>query len=137
MTSPPDQSSTPKMPAKPGQSGQAPRREERREAWRPRVVKEHPFNVFESDHQGPDSVPPPSKIQDPTQETTPLEGTRDRSEEDSMEPDYVASEPRMPDQRDRLGSADRHLKTTPDTQNDIRSDTRSDARPNDRTTLGR
>jgi len=80
MPSTPDQPSTRETPA------QREEREQRREAWRPRVVQEHSFNVFESDHRGPDSEPPPMKIQDPTEETTPLEGTRDRSPEDSMEP---------------------------------------------------
>lgn len=127
MPSTPDQPSTPKAPA---QHGQPEQREERREAWRPRVVEEHAFNVFESDHQGPDSEPPPMKIQDPSEETTPLEGTRDRSPEDSLEPDYVATEHTKPAQRDRLGSPDRRLNATPGTGKDTPG-------PKDRTTLGR
>ena len=117
MPSTPDQPSTPKPPAQHGQPEQSGgRREERREAWRPRVVEERSFNVFESDHRGPDSEPPPMKIQDPTEETTPLQGTRDHSPDDSLEPEYVATEHTKPDQRDRLGDNDG---------------------PNDRTTLGR
>jgi hypothetical protein len=134
MARTPDQSSGSKAPAQQPRQSQSEQRHQRHEDWRPRIVQDHSFNVFESDHQGPDSVPPPSKIQDATQETTPLQGTRDHSEEDSLEPDYVASEPdeaaeREPD-KDPLGSPDPHASASRGTASDT-------ARPNDRSTLGR
>jgi hypothetical protein len=141
MARTPDQSSGSKPRAPQAQQppqGQPQQRHGRGEDWRPRMVQDHSFNVFESDHQGPDSMPPPSKIQDAREETTPLQGTRDHSEEDSLEPDYVASEPddadepvrEPPAHKDRLGAPDRHANASPDTPNDT-------VKPNDRTTLGR
>jgi hypothetical protein len=148
MSTDSEQPSTPKTnepPRKPGQ--------EHAEAWRPRMVEDRPFNVFESGHQGPDTVPPSPKVRDPSEDTAPLEGTRDRSDKDSLTPQYAAIErdkpretpparpatspsgnpsgARAPRESGAAGIPDRHQKSGPGNPDD------PSGPPNDRTTLGR
>jgi len=54
------------------------------EAWQPRVLKDAPFNAFESDARGPDSRPGSSTIRDARRDTAPLQGERDLTDHDSI-----------------------------------------------------
>jgi len=54
------------------------------EAWQPRVLKDPPFNSFESDARGPDSRPGSSTIRDARRDTAPLQGERDLTDDDSL-----------------------------------------------------
>jgi hypothetical protein len=63
------------------------------------VEQDSVFNVFVSDHRGPDSEQLPMDIRDAREDTAPLEGSRDRSDPDSVTNDYDAAEA---ERRERL-----------------------------------
>ncbi len=64
----------------------------RHDAWQPRVQKDAPFNAFESDTRGPDSLPGSSTIRDPSRDTAPLQGEHDLSDDDSLVNEYSSNQ---------------------------------------------
>ena len=73
-------SSTPATPA--GSSASKPKREE---AWRPRVDRERVLHGFEGETPEADSILESPEVRDADDDTAPLQGTKDRSDDDSME----------------------------------------------------
>ena len=73
---PPSTSSTP------GSSASKPKREE---AWRPRVDTERVLHGFQGDTPEADSILESPEVRDPEEDTAPLQGSKDRSDDDSME----------------------------------------------------
>jgi len=56
------------------------------EAWQPRVDhSERVFHIFKNETLEADSILESPQIRDPEQDTAPLQGTKDRSDEDSLE----------------------------------------------------
>ena len=67
----------------------------RHEAWQPRVLKDPPFNAFETDGaRSPDVRSPSSTIRDPERDTAPLQGERDISDDDSLANEYTPNQDR-------------------------------------------
>jgi hypothetical protein len=73
-------SSTP--PATSSTPGSAPKREE---AWRPRVDRAGVLHGFQNETPEADSILESPEVRDPEEDTAPLQGTKDRSDEDSLE----------------------------------------------------
>jgi hypothetical protein len=74
-STPPSTSSTPGSASKP----------KRDEAWRPRVDSERVLHGFQNETPEADSILESPEIRDPEDDTAPLQGSKDRSDEDSME----------------------------------------------------
>jgi hypothetical protein len=53
-------------------------------AWRPRVDRDDEFNSFANDHRSPDIMEPSERIIDPKEDTAPLQGEGDRSDDDAL-----------------------------------------------------
>jgi hypothetical protein len=65
----------------------------RHEAWQPRVLKDPPFNAFESDGaRSPDARSPSGTIRDPNRDTAPLQGEGDISDNDSLSNEYTPNQ---------------------------------------------
>ena len=56
----------------------------REEPWRPRMDEEQEFNAFTNDHRSDDDAPLPDEIPDPREDTAPLQGSDDLSDDDSV-----------------------------------------------------
>ena len=59
----------------------------RDEAWRPRVENQRELHGFEGKTPEADSILESPQIRDPEEDTAPLQGTNDRSDDDSLEPE--------------------------------------------------
>lgn len=75
-STPPSTSSTP------GASASKPKRGE---AWRPRIDREPVLHGFQNETPEADSILESPEVRDPEEDTGPLQGTKDRSDDDSME----------------------------------------------------
>jgi len=74
-STPPSTSSTPGPVSKP----------KRDEAWRPRVDSERVLHGFQNETPEADSILESPEVRDPEEDTAPLQGSKDRSDKDSME----------------------------------------------------
>lgn len=74
-STPPSTSSTPSSASKP----------QREEAWRPRVDSERVLHGFQNETPEADSILERPEVRDPEEDTAPLQGSKDRSDEDSLE----------------------------------------------------
>jgi len=72
--------STPSTPV--GSSVPKPKRDE---AWRPRVDSERVLHGFANETPEADSILESPQVRDPDKDTAPLQGSKDRSDDDSME----------------------------------------------------
>jgi hypothetical protein len=63
----------------------APQTPKRDEAWRPRVDRERVLHGFTNETPEADSILESPQVRDPDDDTAPLQGSKDRSDEDSME----------------------------------------------------
>jgi hypothetical protein len=77
-------SSTPPSTSSPGSSASKPKPKQQ-EPWRPRVDSERVLHGFQSDSPEADSILESPELRDPEEDTAPLQGTKDRSDDDSME----------------------------------------------------
>lgn len=66
----------------PASSEAKPKREQ---AWRPRVDSERVLHGFSNETPEADSILESPQVRDPANDTAPLQGSKDRSDEDSME----------------------------------------------------
>jgi hypothetical protein len=70
-----------------------------RKPWQPRVESEPEFNPFENDTSERGALLDTPQINDPDEDSAPLEGSKDLSDEDSLD-DVIADEdekrPRRP-----------------------------------------
>ena len=82
-SSSPSPSPSPSTAVPPPRSAE-PRRDE---AWRPRVESERELHGFEGKTPEADSILESPQIRDPEEDTAPLQGTNDRSDDDSLEPE--------------------------------------------------
>lgn len=81
---------TPGATAPDGRRSPSPRRHE---AWQPRVLKDPPFNAFETDGaRSPDARSPSGTIRDPRRDTAPLQGEGDISDDDSLSNEYTPNQ---------------------------------------------
>jgi hypothetical protein len=82
-SAPPSTSSTPDASTPtPGSSASKPKHEK---AWRPRVDSERVLHGFTNETLEADSILESPEVRDPDEDTAPLQGSKDRSDEDSME----------------------------------------------------
>lgn len=72
--------STPSAPL--GSSTSKPKRDE---AWQPRIDRAGVLHGFQNETPEADSILETPQVRDPEEDTAPLQGSRDRSDEDSME----------------------------------------------------
>ena len=56
-----------------------------REPWKPRVEEEQEFNPFSPPGDDRDALLHSPKINDPSQDSTPLQGSKDLSDPDSLD----------------------------------------------------
>jgi len=75
-STPPSTSSTPESSASKPKRG---------EAWRPRIDSERVLHGFQNETPEADSILESPEVRDPEEDTGPLQGTKDRSDDDSME----------------------------------------------------
>lgn len=76
-------SSPPPSPsATPGSSASKPKHEE---AWRPRVDTERVLHGFVNETLEADSILESPAVRDPETDTAPLQGSKDRSDKDSLQ----------------------------------------------------
>jgi hypothetical protein len=81
------------IPSTPGTPDHTSTSHPRHEAWQPRVQKDPPFHAFESDAaRSPDARAPSSTIRDPKQDTAPLQGEGDISDNDSLSNEYTPNQ---------------------------------------------
>ena len=76
-SAPPSTSSAPR-----DASSSKPKRDE---AWRPRVDSERVLHGFDNQKPDADSILESPEVRDPDKDTAPLQGSKDRSDNDSME----------------------------------------------------
>jgi hypothetical protein len=68
--------------------------------WKPRIQEEPEYNAFVNDHRSPDVIAPSATVHDAAEDTAPLQGSHDLSDEDS-----VVADPRTEDRADRRADA--------------------------------
>jgi hypothetical protein len=71
-----------------------------RKPWQPRIDSDPELNPFSNDAPGSNGLTESPEIEDPEEDSAPLQGSRDLSDEDSLE-DVIA------DDADRDRSTDR------------------------------
>lgn len=57
----------------------------REKAWRPRVDEQRVLHGFANETPEADSILESPEVRDPAEDTAPLQGSKDRSDDDSME----------------------------------------------------
>jgi hypothetical protein len=72
--------STPSTPV--GSPASKPKRDE---AWRPRIDSERVLHGFANETPEADSILESPQLRDPDEDTAPLQGSKDRSDDDSLE----------------------------------------------------
>ena len=77
--------------------------EPKREGWRPRMQTQRVLHGFSNPNQEPDPLTESPNIADPSEDTAPLQGSLDRSDDDSVVPEYSGSEPAGEDEGDQSG----------------------------------
>jgi len=73
-----------------------------KEPWQPRVEEEPEFNAFTNEHCPADDEPLPDELPDPGEDTAPLQGSRDLTDEDSVVIDGAGARPAAETDPDRL-----------------------------------
>jgi hypothetical protein len=91
-SSTPPRKSPPESPAKSARESKdappksdRPAKSDRDEAWMPRIERERDLHGFKGNTPEADSILESPQIRNPEEDTAPLEGTRDRSDEDSLD----------------------------------------------------
>ncbi len=69
----------------PREANNPPARPRRDAAWTPRIERERDLHGFKGNTPEADSILESPQIRNPEEDTAPLEGTRDRSDEDSLD----------------------------------------------------
>jgi|HubBroStandDraft_3_1064219.scaffolds.fasta_scaffold269894_2 hypothetical protein len=62
-----------------------------RKPWQPRVESDPELNPFSNDAPGSDGLNKTPEIEDPEEDSAPLQGSRDLSDEDSLD-DVIADD---------------------------------------------
>jgi hypothetical protein len=75
---------TPSRPGVPPRPASASNRDD--VAWNPKIDRERTLHGFEGRTPEADSILESPKVRDPEEDTAPLQGSKDRSDEDSLEP---------------------------------------------------
>ena len=94
-------------PSKPSDKPKQPT-EPKPEGWRPRMVTQRTLHAYSNLNQEPDPLTESPNITDPSEDTAPLQGSLDRSDDDSVVPEYSGSEAAGEDEgEDRAAGDDR------------------------------